>query len=502
MHRRSELASALALLMATLGLLAWIAIPAVVAGPSSADDAWFALGAKALAEGRGFGTPVASDLFVPFDPQMNAGPPLIVPLAAAITILGPRDWLPGAVALVVFAAQLAFAAVILARRLGFSTTVAFTTTLLILVMLASSQQWYFGVFIGEPVTLGFLLIGIALLSVGTTDRLLVAAGVSLSLAYMTKTIALLPVLAILGTWFVLELTARTGPRQTARGAMLLAASVAIAPFAFEVLKLMTLGVDDYGRLIESTRTSWARQAQGDLPIGDRLMQTIEVVGQNYMPGTAALLLVGIGGILMTLRSRTADIGMTVIASRVFWLAAAASGATLVYFTVISRLWPRYAWIGIALACVAAAAPTMTVGRTLRLSWTVGLTGIVVGMVFLGPLVGIRNWMVTSTSQRERAATVALLASHDRVPYAAQYWSSIYDIVYLMEEEGTWFFGEDVSRLADREFIALINHGFTDPSSRFAQQVEASCHPLAQDRTYVTPYQCGAAFWSDYAPTQP
>ena len=55
-------------------------------------------------------------------------------------------------------------------------------------------------------------------------------------------------------------------------------------------------------------------------------------------------------------------------------------------------------------------------------------------------------------------------------------SSFYDVAYLMDEEGQWFFGDDVSKLADTEFIALINHRFTDPDSRFARAVGATAFP--------------------------
>ena len=93
---------------------------------------------------------------MPFDPWMGTGPPLIVLAAIAIAIVGPEDWLPGAVAMALFVTQLAIAGAIWTRRLGFPATVAFMATFLILVMLASAYQWYFGYSSCESATLGFL----------------------------------------------------------------------------------------------------------------------------------------------------------------------------------------------------------------------------------------------------------------------------------------------------------------------------------------------------------
>ncbi len=67
-------------------------------GVSSADDAYFGVVAKNLAEGLGYGTGVDGDGFVLFDPEIGLGPVMILPVAAVVGAIGNRPWVPGFVA--------------------------------------------------------------------------------------------------------------------------------------------------------------------------------------------------------------------------------------------------------------------------------------------------------------------------------------------------------------------------------------------------------------------
>lgn len=85
-----------------------------------------------------------------------------------------------------------------------------------------------------------------------------------------------------------------------------------------------------------------------------------------------------------------------------------------------------------------------------------------------------------------------------MPFAAQWWSSIYDVVFLIKKkEGEWVYGPDVERLRGREFVGLINNGFTDKKDVFFLAVTRSCEPLTPNARLILAYRCGSAFWEMY-----
>src|SRR5437764_9022153 len=127
---------------------------------------------------------------------------MILPLALLIKAFGPIDQMPGAVTLVMFLTQLVVAAVFLFRRFGWAPTFGFFAVFLWLLMLASANHWFFGVFIGEAVAFGFMLIGAICVAEPMPQRLLVGAGLSFGLAFLTKEITLFAIAGIVGAWLV------------------------------------------------------------------------------------------------------------------------------------------------------------------------------------------------------------------------------------------------------------------------------------------------------------
>ena len=90
----------------------------------------------------------------------------------------------------------------------------------------------------------------------------------------------------------------------------------------------------------------------------------------------------------------------------------------------------------------------------------------------------------------------LLDDHPDLPYVAQYWASIFDVLYLRHKEGTWLYEADLGILQDRDFIAVINEVFTDKKSPFFKSVVTTCEPLTPDARVISAYRCSKGFWSD------
>jgi hypothetical protein len=69
---------------------------------SMIDDGYFALIARSVAEKLEYGVPISSDATKIFDPEIGAGPALILPAAAAIKLFGAQAWVPAFVVIFLF----------------------------------------------------------------------------------------------------------------------------------------------------------------------------------------------------------------------------------------------------------------------------------------------------------------------------------------------------------------------------------------------------------------
>jgi hypothetical protein len=178
---------------------------------------------------------------------------------------------------------------------------------------------------------------------------------------------------------------------------------------------------------------------------------------------------------------------------VAWTGAA---AYLLYILIFSILWQRYFWIGIALTFTAISAPLLALQSRFRIAF---ISIVLVGTIGLGlhrPLLSLREWLNNSNSPAERAAVVTLLDNDPQVPYAGDRWSSVFDVLFLRNDEGTWAIESTFARLQDKDFIALINDVFTDKESPFFKSVMSACEPLTPPGR-LTAYRCGEQFWRKY-----
>ena len=109
-----------------------------------------------------------------------------------------------------------------------------------------------------------------------------------------------------------------------------------------------------------------------------------------------------------------------------------------------------------------------------------------------PIFADQGWIFKPTVASERDQVIKILDDNPKVPYAAQYWSSIYDIVYLRKDEGEWRFGQDIQDLYGAKFFAVINNTFTDKKSDFFRSVNASCKSLTHSNNFSL-FECNQSF---------
>lgn len=495
-ERKVDLGLCTAALIAVFAFFLWLSIPVVQWGVSHADDAFFALVAHNIATGRGYGFPASSDEFLVFHQFISTGPALMLPIAFVMWIFGRGDQLPGFVSLNIFILQVVAVAIVLVRRFGWAPTCGFLVALLWLLMLASVHDWFFGAFLGEPVAFGFILIGIALLAVAASDRAIAAAALCFSLAFLTKQMSMFAVAGILAGWLVVSAYDRVGLRVLFRRVVIIALVGLSLPLAFEAVKLATLGLAGYRALWKTSMVNAiAEQVIGTGDTSARLHTFLTVLARSYL---SPILMVGlaIGSlILLVLLRRSNNEGRdSVVRLGVFAWAGAA--VYLAYILLVSILWPRYFWIGIAVLFIAISAPLLALGSKLRVATILVLLVGTLGLGLYRPLLLVRQYVKNSKAPAERAAVVKLLADHPDLPYAAHFGHSIWDVVYLRDPVGTWTVEPDVIRLQDRDFIAIINEVFTDKESRFYKSAVATCEQLTPPGR-LTAYRCGERFWEMY-----
>jgi hypothetical protein len=482
-------------------LFLWVSSAVVIGGVGHADDAWNALVARTLASGQGYGRPFSSADLIPFDPRTTTGLTFTIPAAVAMALLGPLDEIPGAVMLVIFAGQIALAAVLLRRRFSAAATLSFLAVVVLLLMLVRLPMWFFGVAVGETEVFGFLMLAIVALATFDHRRGVSLAGVFAGLAIVTKLVALV---SAFGLWLVYgALVWRAlGSREAARRVAWLSLGVTIPVGFVEALKLGQLGLSGYiawwsttAQISGSTGTAPARFA-------DRPWVLLSVFDSNFFPLVTLAVLIA-GAAFVFLRERLAAAApwppRTPLA-----LALGALGAHLVWFVLVSTLYPRYLWVGFALGMLAIAC-VMLVARPRARAFV--LAGVIAVSLVSGSLsFDVPGTMAAygdaSQEHAERLAVVAALEQRPTTPFVAEWWSSLYDIVYLRPSAGTWAYGLDIARFQGQPVVALIDGRLTDVAGAFYTAVTARCIDLTPGQARLSAYRCESPFWAEFLPNEP
>jgi hypothetical protein len=493
--RRVDTIVSITALIGVVAFLLWVSVAVAARGLGHADDSVLALAAKSLASGQGYGIPESDQGFSPYHPGISTGPPLILPAALLISLFGPLDALPGITGLAIFLGQLALTGTVLARRFGWAGTCAFLFSFILLLMIATAGYPLVGTFLGEPPTAGFIILGAAVLTTLTGPRAIVAGALCLSLAFLTKQIGLFAGAGVVGAWIAINIYDHLGARQVLRRFALLVAVGAVLPVAFETVKLVTSGVDGYVALTKQTVAFAASQVATPMDTATRVSTFIGVLQQRYLPALVLAALLAASLILLLLVRRHGQrLGSVGRFTALLWAGAAAHMA---YYVAISPVWERYAWVGVALVCAAVSTPMLGIPARLRVSL---VSACVAGTLFFGwyqPLVDLQRVdSIFITDHAERVAVAQMLDDNPELPFAAQAWHSIDDVLYLKTTPGIWAVEPGVSELRPRAFVALINRAFTDTTSVFYRTVTSACM-LMKDGQRLATYRCEDEFWKDY-----
>jgi hypothetical protein len=465
----------------------------VTQGIAHVDDAYVALGALSVADGAGYGLPHSSESFIPFDIDLTTGPPMILPLAAAIEILGTRDRLPGAVALAIFGAQAALIGLLAVRAFGLSRTMAFGAAVLLLLVLGSRGPWFYGAFLGEPVALGFIVLAVVSLALVRGQLGAALGGTFGALAVLTKLIAVFPMAGVGLVWIALEL--RSGsPLSTRWRRIGVFVAAACAPtFAFEAARFLTLGWDGYIANWVMTVSYSGTVGQPATSVADFLRLVFQTVDTRLVRVSIALV-VGIGFLLLARFGGSEGRERRPVRTMILLL----TGATVfmwVYLGARFDVHDRYLFIAVALPLVTAAVAVLAMGPRARAA-AIALV-VIAATVLDSKMQLLPKNRQGATFHDELQAIVRTLDASPDVPYVGDFWWSINPVVFARHGAGTWLYGPTVRRFAGQRLFVVLDKVLASDSDELVRDARTACSVVTPNAKRILLYDCGDAFWDSY-----
>ena len=482
--RKVAVLSALLFLLFVAGSFLYVQVTkALDRTPCCGDDSYFSLVAKNLALHGSYSVPLSSETVSLFDPEITSGPGLILPGAAMIALVGAKPWATSLTTILLFAATLTLMTMLLATRFQLANVFLYTALcLLALVAITPRQDAYFA-FLGEAPAFGYLIVGCALLATsrGRTSWVLVSA-LCISLALLTKQIALFCALGATGAWFLRELYLNRSRAIGLMGVFLVGVAGPLA--IFELVKVSVLGLSGF-------ITHWYGYFfwVSELHIGskDRLGAFLAIINRPYVVTVSAALFALASLLLTALLSvrrgwRTDE--------PIFGLMLFAGAIThLLYIFFISSLAPRYFWIGMAMSVFAVMSPVLFVRLRFALLIAVAALAFVATPSAVFNAYRIQLALTDGRLAHEREIVLREIANHPELPIVSQWWATIYDIIYVMNDNHPWYMTNDEHRVPTLRALFVTFDQFSQKTDPFYVLVHRLCERVHADMKFYKVFIC-------------
>jgi len=484
MIRKIAVLSTLLFLLCVSGSFLYVQVTkALTKTPCCADDAYFSLVAKNLALNGSYGVPLSSESVSLFDPEISSGPGLILPGAAMIALIGAQSWATSLTTILLFTLSLAFMTIVLARHFQSANAFLYTALcLLALVAITPRQDAYFA-YLGEAPAFGYLIVGYALLatSCGRASQVLLSA-LCVSLALLTKNIALFCALGAAAPWFLRELYLNRSRAIRSMGVFFVGVAGPLA--AFELVKVSVLGWPGFIAHWDGY-LGWVSA----LHVGpdDRLGVFLAIINRPYVVTVSAALFAFLSLLLTTLLSvrpswRTNEpiFGLMLFVGAI---------VHLLYIFFISNLAPRYFWIGMAMAVFAAMSPILFV--RLRFALPIAIAALALAATPTAILYSYRIQLAGTDGRlaRERDTVLREIANHPELPIVSQWWGTIYDVIYIMKDEHRWYMTNDKDRIGNLRAVFVMYEPFSAKNLPLYEEVHHLCDRMHAELTLYKVFIC-------------
>jgi hypothetical protein len=484
MIRKVAVLCALVFLLAVASSFLYVQLTKALARtPCCGDDAYFSLVAKNLALNGSYSAPLSSETVSLFDPEITSGPGLILPGAAMIALIGAQPWATSLTTILLFTATLALMTMLLATRYQLANVLLYTALcLLALVAITPRQDAYFA-FLGEAPAFGYLIVGCVLLatSQGRARSVFVSA-LWISLALLTKQMAVFCALGATGAWFLRELYLNRSRTIGLMGLFLLGVAGPLA--AFELVKVSVLGVPGYitnwyGYL------GWVKE----LHVGpsDRLGIFLAIINRPYVVtvtaalfALASLLLTALLSVRRGWRTDEPIFGLMLFAGAI---------VHFLYIFFISNLGPRYFWIGMAMSIFAVMSPVLFL--RLRFALPIAVSALVFVATPNAVLYAYRIQLDLTDGRlaHEREIVLREVANHPDLPIVSQWWGSIYDIIYLLKDNHPWYMTNDEQKVPTLRALFITFDRFSGKSYPFYGLVHRLCERVHPELKFYEIFTC-------------
>lgn len=489
-------------------LLAFQAVRFASSNPlCCADDAAIADVAKSVASGDGYALPIkfdgASGRFL-FNPSISTGPTLVLPTAVAIAAFGADPIIPGLTKAIISIALLCWILIGVTRRFKYSDGISYGVLLVVLLFLSTSGanfvQWY--ALIGELVAA--LLIILAVLFTTTSEsemRSVALGGFCLSLAILTKLLALLVLFPIL-LFVIYDSNVRSMLSLRWRRLGYFMLGLCLPLLLFVLWQSLSLGTHGSRIWLNTFLGSVHQHVQVGNPNNAKLDSILSRVSNNLHAsinsyGHSALdTIIGLALFAMLVWTNATSKFVKRFVCCLALIAIVNLGWWMLF--VIGAQWPRYELIGVILA-----AATMAGTQLVRLPTLGRLIGVILALCMLFPITNptqiVWGGVAGPTAEgRERIlalrSTIEPLQHYKHSVLIGGWWASLVTPKYLLSDNVSVVAFNKLSTVkGSYQKFLILDHKW-DAFAKLDQdpaflQFRSQCMDVISKNRYFTLFAC-------------
>jgi hypothetical protein len=432
--------------------------------------------AKTFIETGRYGFPISSRDVLLFAGEIGVGPALILPTALLTRIFGPESWVPGLTALTIFVLQMAVLGAILRRAFVAWRVMLYLSVTLLALFVVSVFAPYVPHLIGEPTTTGYLMIAAAILAIWPDDvRMIAIAGLMMSLAFLSKLIALFGCVGIGAIYLVKHID-----DAPVRRCMILTTAAAALPILFEAFKIATLGVGEY---IAYWREFLHFARTYHVSPDHRLTTALNLLTGTYQLGWPHLIVLATATFAMLWRWRRTKAGTYAIMLY--------GGATihLAYVVMISQVWSRFFWPDVAMLIFVAATPLLVIPSTwIAFGTAAGMIALAAPLSSIAKSYAMQMLDTDGWIKNEQRDLLDQLSANPDATLVARSWHSSFEIFYLMANRRDWRFSSEIEDARRFEGIFFFNDQFI-PKDDIYKTIVGRCTDMLPHAKKYKAFRC-------------
>ncbi len=470
-------------------------------GVCCADDAYYAMTAKNLANGLGYANSLPQDqarfTLQPFDAWSGVGPTIILPAALFIKVFGNTYWAPGLASVFLWSLLLVLIGFYIRKKEHGFGFIFFTLSFLFLsysLMTWHFEQWY--ALLGEVPAALLMILGILIFLDSDRKSNQILTGVLFYLAVQAKVLALVAIVVFIVALLFVYPPNRSESfsvflRKTTVRICYLGLGFIIPLILFEAWKFVVLGpsgfIENWNTYIHHMGISGAQLSRSFSWL-DLYQERSGILMDRFgiSPVNIGLILTVVWLMIRNDKNlrRLFFVLTSIIAVYSFW------------WLFFSIGWARYFIICLVLLIFTISLPLLSLRSKSYILLYVVLIIIFssnnwtkLGYSFKG-LAGKYFMPTTQTrSLLETASTLSRTAGSDNERIATEFWATAADIEYIMPNSLNFTSFRDVTLMNSDSYWLAVNTRFVDKNDKDFSDLLERCKQTQEIDSYLIAY-CG------------